>query len=138
LVSCSSDASASNQSASLPTVNELTQNFEKINNEGGRGNYFTYFLSNDYLIQAAANKGDSFVRCEASHNLKSNELTNTQKIALEKLGWLKPDIGEVNYWIMQPLTSKEETKELSELFIKTITEVYHSSTVDSLVVSLEK
>lgn len=135
---CGANEPATEQRAALPTAGEIAGNLKKINSEGGNGNYFTYFLSNGYLIQAAATKGDYFVRCEASHHLSTNELSQDQKNQLENLGWLKPQVGDVNYWIMQPIHSDDDIAQLSELFIQTINDVYHSTSVDSVVVHLEE
>jgi len=125
-------------SNSIPSVQEISRNLIKINEEGNKGNYFIYFLDNGFLIQAAANKGDSIIRCEASPHLETNSLSNNQKTKLENLGWIKPDIGEVNYWVMQPIDSEEEIGKLSQLFVETINTVYKSSSVDSIIIHLEK
>ncbi len=138
LFNCGEGCSKEIIDSSIPTVDEIADNLKIINEHGNRGNYFIYFLNNEYLVQAAANKGDYFVRCEASHNLITNNLSNDQKSKLEKLGWISPDAGELNYWIMGSISTDEELIKLSELITETIKVVYKSSSVDSLVVHIGK
>ena len=115
-------------------VGAISDLLRQVTREGGDSNALSLSTAQHY-VQFAAERGVSWVRCEAVGNrflAPPHMLSNDQIESLRSLGWNEPNpTRSPNYWLDYDIATDSARLALTRLVIQTL-EVYRWSTRQEL------